>query len=521
MGEKKDTIVIIGAGPAGLTAAYELASKSNYHIVVLEADKQVGGISKTVDYKGNKIDIGGHRFFSKSDWVLDWWQQFLPISSTDQVLETTYQNQQKAFKISKLAEAGEPHMMVRSRKSRIYHNRRLFDYPLKINLDTLSKIGIWKSLMILKSIFYSRMFPIGEERNLEDFFINRFGKKLYSTFFKDYTQKVWGKSCDEISAEWGKQRVQGLSLRKIFKHYFTTLFFPQRQTFGNKETEQTLTEYFLYPQEGPGQLWDRVAAECKKYNVEIRLNHRVTAMKVEDEQVSEIEVLDGSNLEAYTISCHHIISTMPVRHLIRSLGSIVPQRILDTASSLEYRDFLIVGILLEDLKLKDKQGKSITDNWLYIQDGDVKVGRVQLFHNWSPYMVADSNNCWIGAEYFCQKGDDLWNKSKEELIKFASEELGHLGLIDPSKVLDGTVVRMPKAYPSYVGSYQEFDQVKDYLDTFDNLSLIGRNGTHKYNNQDHSMLTAREAVNGILSDQTSKKNIWNVNTEQAYHEEKA
>ena len=383
----------------------------------------------------------------------------------------------------------------------------------------MAKIGIWKSVKILGSILYSRMAPIKEEKSLEDFYINRFGHELYTTFFKDYTEKVWGKSCREISPEWGRQRVKGLNFKKIVKHYFTTLFYPMRQSFGNNDTEQTLTEYFLYPQKGPGQLWDMVTKACKELNVDIRLEHKVKTISTNGNQVNQITVEDSSSNREYTIECDKVISTMPIKNLMQGLDKDVPEPIFKIACNLEYRDFMIVGLLLDKLELKDRHEKSINDNWLYIQDLGIKVGRVQLFHNWSPDMVAKQGTCWIGAEYFCQKGDELWNMTDEKLIEFASMELESIGVIDSSRVKDGTVVRMPKAYPSYVGSYAHFDQVKEFFDTIKNLYLIGRNGTHRYNNQDHSMLTALEAVTNIMQHNPAKDNIWEVNTEMEYHEE--
>ncbi|MFY0594224.1 NAD(P)/FAD-dependent oxidoreductase [Roseivirga sp.] len=515
---KQEIIVIIGAGPAGLTAAYELATKSDKHIVVLEADDQVGGISKTVDYKGNKIDIGGHRFFSKSEWVLNWWQKFLPVLNDGKEIHTTYQNSQKAFSAKPFNNSSEPHMLIRPRKSRIFYNKQLLDYPIKLNLNTLFRIGFWKSFSIFISLLISRFRPIKEEKNLEDFFINRFGKKLYETFFKEYTEKVWGKACTEISPEWGRQRIKGLSFKKILKHYFTTLFYPMRQTFGNKEVEQTLTEYFLYPQKGPGQLWETVEATCRTKGVDIRMQQRVTKVKTNGNRINAVEVWDKLTQTTYTLPCDQLISTMPVRHLIAGLDMVVPEKVKSVASSLEYRDFMIVGILLDELKLKNGNGESIDDNWLYIQDQGMQVGRVQLFHNWSPEMTADPDKSWIGAEYFCQEGDDLWQCDDDALISLAAEELHRIGLLDSSKVLDGTVVRMPKAYPSYVGSYRDFESVKSFFNTIDNVYLIGRNGTHKYNNQDHSMLTALEAVNSLMDNGKNKQSIWHVNTESAYHE---
>lgn len=515
--QQKEKIIIIGAGPAGLTAAYELSLHNKYEIIVLESDAQVGGISKTVDYKGNKIDIGGHRFFSKSEWVLEWWQQFLPIYTNEDEIATTYHRQSKAFTISKHAGVDEPHMMLRPRKSRIYYQQKFFNYPLKLNINTIRNIGFRLSLKILADILLRRVNPIHEE-NLEDFYINRFGRKLYEMFFKEYTYKVWGRHCHEIGADWGRQRVKGLSVRTILRHYFISLFSPGKQFFLNKKVEQSLTEFFLYPQQGPGQLWEKVAQSCRERNVDIRLQHNVEGMTLANKQLTEVYIKNLTSSEQYILTPDHVISTMPVNQLVRGLEGIVPKAVFEIATHLEYRDFLIVGLLLDEMTFEHRYQKHFDDNWLYIQDGEVKVGRIQLFHNWSPYMVADKNKHWIGAEYFCNQGDHLWDMQDEDLITFATQELATIGLIDERRVLDGTVVRMPKAYPSYVGSYQDFEQVKDYLNTIENLFPIGRNGTHKYNNQDHSMLTAREAVNSILNGDFDKENIWNINTEQEYHE---
>ena len=513
--------MVIGAGPAGLTAAYELSREEKFNIVMLEAEQQVGGISKTVDYKGNKIDIGGHRFFSKSDWVLEWWQKFLPIDASNKSLNIKYQNGEKTFTPnSKVQPKNGEVFLVRRRKSRIYFNRHLFDYPLKLNLNTIIGIGIFRSVKIFVSLLYRKLFPIKEETSLEDFFINRFGNELYRTFFKDYTQKVWGKKCSEISAEWGRQRVKGLGLKKIITHYLTTLFYPQRQKLGNKKVEQTLIEYFLYPQKGPGQLWEKVAKACQENGVDIRLNHHLTKLDLQKGRISEVFFENKSSLSQHSLVVDYVISSMPVKNLVLSIDGVVPHSVLEVAKKLEYRDFIIVGLLLKDLNLKDKDGKLCDDNWLYIQEKYVEVGRVQLFHNWSPWMTADKNTFWIGAEYFCEEGDILWSMTDEALIKFALEELESIDILDTENILDATVVRMPKAYPSYVGIYRDFPKVKEYINTIENLYPIGRNGTHKYNNQDHSMVTAREAVRNIKEGFRQKENIWKVNIEQLYHEKK-
>ena len=513
----KKTVVIIGAGPAGLTAAYELATQGlDYDIIVLEADQQVGGISKTVDYKGNKIDIGGHRFFSKSDKVLNWWQKFLPLDSANSEVLTTYQKKTKKVIVDRTAGEHEPKMLLRPRKSRIYYNKKFFDYPLKLGFGTLWKIGVFKSVKILLSIIYRRFMPVKNENSLEDFYINRFGDELYKTFFKAYTQKVWGKPCSEIDAQWGRQRVQGLGLRSIVKHYLTTRFFAAGQKIMSNGTERTLSEYFLYPQEGPGQLWDKVADACFHEGVDIRCQHRVERIVDKDQQVNRVSVLNTISNETYELDCDLVISSMAIRDLAMSFGDGLPLDVKEVATNLEYRDFIIVGLLIEDNDLTNIS--KIDDNWLYIQDSSVTLGRLQLFHNWSPHMVANENHLWVGAEYFCQQGDDLWEMTDNDLIQLAIKELEILGLIDASNQLDGVVVRMPKAYPSYVGTYNSFVGVQAYFDRFSNLFLVGRNGMHKYNNQDHSMLTAMEAVKNILQGKTSKDNIWEVNTAQDYLE---
>ncbi len=511
-------IVIIGAGPAGLTAAYELAVRTNKEIIVIESEDQVGGISKTIDFQGNKIDIGGHRFFSKSEWVLDWWQQFLPIKTEDKTLYTTYRNQSKSFPVNKTSHGAEDgHMLVRPRKSRIIYKGNLFDYPLKLNFQTFWGIGLWKSLAIFISLLKSRLRPVKQERNLEDFYINRFGKVLYRLFFREYTYKVWGKSCKEISAEWGRQRVQGISLRSILRHYFTTLFFPRRQLLGNQQVEQSLTEFFLYPERGPGQLWESVARKCKQLGVEIRFRQSVAQLHTRDGGISELLVNDLNKKTTYKVSCDFVLSTMPVQQLVGGLIPSPPSRVFDIAMGLEYRDFIIIGLQYEQLAMNEND-TDILDNWLYVQDSSIKMGRVQLFHNWSPFMVAQKGMKWVGAEYFCYEGDSLWEQSDKDLIALASNELTKIGLTAQVTPQIGKVIRIPKAYPSYVGSYVNFGEVRSYLDKYDNLFLIGRNGTHRYNNQDHSMLSAKEAVDNILNLSSSKDNVWNVNVEEEYHE---
>lgn len=510
-------IIIIGAGPAGLTAAYELSERTDYRVTILEMDSVVGGISRTVDYKNNKIDIGGHRFFSKSEKVIDWWQQFLPIHGNPEHLTIAYQGKQKELNLSQKETEEDKAFLVRSRHSRIFYNKKLFDYPLKLNLSTFLKIGFFKSIKIGLSLVKSRLLPIKEEESLEDFYINRFGKELYQTFFKDYTEKVWGVPCEKLSADWGRQRVKNLGLRQMIYHSLKKALLPKRLSFGNKDVVQTLTEYFLYPSKGPGQLWEEVASKCRANGVEIILNTRVEELDYEDGQLKKLTALDLKTKVLKEYNFDYAFSTMPIRNLVQGWKGPMNEIVRDIALKLEYRSFMIVGILLEDLKLQAKGG--VNDNWLYIQDSFVNVGRVQIFNNWSPFMVSDKNKTWIGAEYFCDEGDELWNMKDQDFAALAIKELTELGFISADKVLDTTVIRTPKAYPSYTGVYDQIDKVQDFFTNIPNLFLVGRNGMHKYNNQDHSMLTAMKAVDLLIDNNEDKQELWSINTEQEYHEE--
>ena len=506
----KKKIIIIGAGPAGLTAAYELSKTGNYHITVLEADNQVGGISKTVNHQGNLIDIGGHRFFSKSQKVLNWWAQFLPILDTTRHLEIGYHSETQSLdKI--LHKNSEGAMLVRKRKSRIYFNKKLFDYPLKLNPQLLLNLGLLKSYRIVKGIIYARIFPIKNERNLEDFFINNFGKELYQTFFKDYTQKVWGKSCTDLSSEWGRQRIKSLKVRDLVKHSVRKILVPGKF---RKEATRTLIEKFLYPAKGPGMLWEKVAKACQESGVVFLFQTKLTKLHMEDGMVTKVTYYTAQNSEI-EMDSDVVFSTMPIKNLIESIQEEVPKEVTEIAQKLEYRDFMIVGLELKTLKIEQEKGKLIKDNWLYIQEGEVKVGRLQIFNNWSPFM-SPANNIWIGAEYFCQHTDKLWNMSDEKVIDFALTELSLIGILDKGQFLSGKVVRCPKAYPTYSGSYHRLNQVIDYLDTKKNLFLMGRNGLHKYNNQDHSMLTAFKAVELFEKGEMSKMEIWAINSDDEY-----
>ncbi len=521
--------VIIGAGPAGLTAAYELASKSNIKVLVLEKSTRMGGISCTVEYKGNRIDIGGHRFFSKSDRVMDWWLDIMPLQATaDGETEISYHRKSRTIETAE--EGPDPEsvdrvMLLRQRKSRIYYLRQFFNYPISLSFDTLSKLGLIRTIRIGFSYMKSTLFPIRNPKNLEEFFIQRFGKELYLTFFKSYTEKVWGTSCRDISAEWGAQRIKGLSVTKAILHFVKQIFQrPGGSDISQKGTETSLIEQFLYPKLGPGQMWDVVAERVKEMGGEVKTGINVTRLLTDGQRIRAVETVDETGA-TQVVDGDYFLSTMPMQELVRGLDCEVPKDISEINEGLIYRDFVTVGLLLNQLKIKemDDDGRPglIRDNWIYIQEPDVMVGRLQIFNNWSPYMVADPDKAWIGLEYFCNDTDELWNKSDEELLELAATELDHIEIIDRQEVLDGVVLRIPKTYPAYFGTYDRFDELRGYLDDFENLFLTGRNGMHRYNNQDHSMLTAMVAVENILEGRTDKSNLWDVNTEDEYLEERS
>jgi protoporphyrinogen oxidase len=513
--------IIIGAGPAGLTAAYELLTRTDIVPVVIEKSPYIGGISRTANYKGNRMDIGGHRFFSKSDRVMEWWFQHMPIESGHDELNLTYQQQSKHVRGDGARpdpEQTDEVMLVRQRRSRIYFLRKFFDYPIKLTADTLGKLGLKRSTKIGFSYLGARVSPIENEKNLEEFFINRFGRELYATFFKSYTEKVWGVPCDQISAEWGAQRIKGLSITKAIGHFLRQTF-RSSKSIQQKETETSLIEQFLYPKLGPGQMWELVAEKVKSLGGAIVMEADVIKLETEGARIIGLTVHDS---EGYLqrFKGDYFFSTMPIKELITKLDCPVPPNVREVSEGLQYRDFITVGLLVNKLRVSDRNGQRIDDNWIYVQEPDVLVGRLQIFNNWSPYLVNDRRKTWIGAEYFCHEGDELWRKPDAEMLKFCAAELEKIGILDPGTVLDGTVIHVPKTYPAYFGSYDRFPEIREWIDRFDNLYLVGRNGMHKYNNQDHSMLTAMTAVDNIITNRKDKENIWAVNTEMEYHESK-
>ena len=461
--------VIIGAGPAGLTAAYEL-NEHGVPCVVLEADKIVGGIARTVNYKGYLFDIGGHRFFTKWPEVNALWKKIMG----DQFLE-------------------------RPRLSRIFYRNKFFYYPLR-PVNALFGLGLAEAVRIVSSYAYSRFFPYQEEENLEQWVSNRFGKRLYTIFFKTYTEKVWGVPCTEIRAEWAAQRIKGLSLSTAVRN----ALFPQ-----NKPKVKTLIDKFHYPERGPGQMWERLSDQLEAGGCPVKMERPVVKIRHDGAKVTEV-VTSGKQGDE-TFSGTDFISSMPIRELVRALDPPAPQSVQDAAERLRYRDFLIVSLVVDRKDVAP-------DNWIYVHEASVKVGRIQNFKNWSPHMVPDQSKTCLGMEYFVFENDELWASADDKLMEMAKRELVQLGLARLEEIIDGTVVRMPKAYPMYdAGWTDQVETIRRWLEsTLPNLQLVGRNGMHKYNNQDHSMMTALYAARNILGEQ---HDLWAVNTDVDYQEE--
>lgn len=509
-----EKIVVIGAGPAGLTLAYELLKAGRKNVTVYECDKQVGGISKTIKHHGNRIDIGGHRFFSKSDWVMSWWESFLPIAATsEQNVTLQYQGKERELVVGPQSSATDDVMLVRSRLSRIYYNKTFFDYPLKLTPTNLAKLGWRKTIVFGLSYLWARFHKITPELTLEDFFINRFGRKLYQQFFKDYTEKVWGVPCSSISADWGAQRVKSLSISSAILHACKKALGLQKDT----SVQTSLIEQFIYPKYGPGQMWETVARHITDMGGTILLNHHVNEITFENNHAVSITVTDKNGGQE-SQKCDVLVSTMPIKELVSASGNYFSPTVRQVAQDLQYRDFITVGLLYKSSDIT----RQLEDNWIYIQEPGVNVGRVQIFNNWSPYLVADPETTWLGLEFFCSEGNELWTLSEQDMMKLACFEMQKIGLVSTLNTLDSVVVHVPKAYPGYFGeSYKSFSTIRNALDTVENLYLIGRNGMHCYNNQDHSMLTAKEAADQIISGQQDKSKIWEINIDDEYHEEKS
>ncbi len=531
---RQRTAVIIGAGPAGLTAALELLEHTDIRPIVLEATDAIGGLARTVQYKGNRLDIGGHRFFSKSERVNAWWARHMPCESiSNPGISTEEQRLGDTSGEACSFSADQPNpdhvMLLRPRRSRIYFLQQFFAYPLALSAQTLRRLGWQRSAAIIASYAAQQLRPHAAPVNMQQFFTQRFGRRLYETFFKAYTEKVWGVPCDQIPARWGAQRIRKLSLLRAVHHQLRRTL----RLAGNA-ADTSLCEQFLYPKLGPGQLWEHIAQQVVERGGEVRLQTTASELCVTNDSVLEGPVLNSPVANSH-ITCVHalhasgaqecipadfVLSTMPVPALIKALGSDVPPHVRAIAEGLRFRDFLTVGLLSKRLALRMPCGAPLDDTWIYIQEPGIRMGRLQIFNNWSTSMVADPTTVWLGLEYFCAEGDDLWTMPDDSLRSFAASELAAMGLLHLDDVLDTHIVRVPKAYPAYLGTYEHFDTLRNYTDRLGNLFLIGRNGMHRYNNQDHSMLAAMTAVDQISSGLTDRDALWTINTEPDYHEQR-
>ena len=510
--------LIIGAGPAGLTAAYELLTKSkDIEVIVFEESDCFGGISKTVNYKGNRMDMGGHRFFSKIPEVNAWWDHMLPMQGHPTYDDIILNRSMPLTKGGPDPEKEDRVMLTRHRVSRILFDTKFYDYPISLKPETFRNFGFLTTLKVGFS-YLGSMFHKLPETNLENFYINRFGRKLYSMFFEYYTENLWGRHPSEIDASWGAQRVKGLSIVAIIKDIFGKIFKKK-----NRKVETSLIEEFKYPKLGPGELWDVTAAEVEKLGGTIIKNARVTKIhkNAENRLTGVTYVKDGKEVQ---VDGDYVISSMPVKDLVGGMND-VPADAAGIAAGLPYRDYMTLGVLVPKINLVNKTdiktiNNIVPDCWVYVQDRNVKLGRFQIYNNWSPYMIKDlEHTVWIGLEYFVNEGDEYWNMTEEEFAKIGVSEMVKLGLIDsPEVVLDVHMEKVKKAYPAYFDTYDEMGRLVDYLSSIENLYCVGRNGQHRYNNIDHSMVTSFEAVKNILTGSKDKKNIWSVNTEQEYHE---
>ena len=510
--------LIIGAGPAGLTAAYELLTKArDIEVVVFEESDCFGGISKTVNYKGNRMDMGGHRFFSKIPEVNEWWDNMLPMQGAPTYDDIVLKREMPVHKGGPDPEKEDRVMLTRHRVSRILFDTKFYDYPISLKPETFKNFGVLTTLRVGFS-YLGSMFHKLPEDNLENFYINCFGRKLYSMFFEYYTENLWGRHPSEIDASWGAQRTKGLSIMGILKDFFGKLF-----KVKNRKVNTSLIEEFKYPKLGPGQLWDVTAAEVEKLGGTIIKNAKVTKIhkNAENKLTGVTYVKDGKEVQ---VDGDYVISSMPVKDLVGGMND-VPAEPARIAKGLPYRDYMTLGVLVPKINLVNKTNiktinNIVPDCWVYVQDRNVKLGRFQIYNNWSPYMIKDlEHTVWIGLEYFVNEGDEYWNMTEEEFAKIGVNEMIKLGLIDsPDVVLDVHMEKVKKAYPAYFDTYDEMDKLVDYLSSIENLYCVGRNGQHRYNNIDHSMVTSFEAVKNILTGSKDKKNIWSVNTEQEYHE---
>lgn len=516
-------VIIIGAGPAGITAGLELLrkDKEDFSVTVLEESNRIGGISATVVSDGNRMDIGGHRFFSKSEQVNDWWNSILPMQGSPSYDDKKLQRRREVFPGGPNPDEDDKVMLLRQRVSRIYYLNKFFDYPVSLKAQTIINLGFIRTMKSGFSYLHSTVSK-KDETSLENFYINRFGKELYSMFFEDYTEKLWGRHPRDISADWGSQRVKGISITEVLKNAVSKAI-PSKN---KAETETSLIEEFKYPKLGPGELWETAANEFTALGGKIIFNSSVKAINTENGKIKSVTAEENGGFAEHTGDI--FISSMPIKDLVGGFcGDSVPENVSRIAHGLPYRDFVTVGLLVDKIKLQNKTdiktiNNIVPDCWIYVQDRGVKLGRIQIFNNWSPYLVKDvENTVWIGLEYFCNEGDSFWAMSESDCVELAIDELKKIGVIgNDTKILGTHREKIKKAYPAYFDTYNELPEVISFLNSYDNLYCVGRNGQHRYNNMDHSMLTAFEAVGNILSGKKDKTALWNVNAEKEYHEEK-
>ena len=509
--------LVIGAGPAGLTAAYELLSKSDeIEVIVFEETDKFGGISRTVEYKGNRMDMGGHRFFSKVPEVNEWWDNMLPKQGKASYDDIVLKRSSTLTPGGPDPETEDRVMLRRNRISRIFFNSKFFDYPITLKVETFTNMGLGTTIVAgfsyIKAMIFKR-----KENSLEDFYVNRFGKKLYSMFFEHYTENLWGRHPSQIDPSWGAQRVKGVSIMAVLANAF-------KKKSGKKggKVETSLIEEFSYPKLGPGQLWDVTASEIIKKGGTIITGAKVVKINKDGDHLTGVTYEKDGQL--VTVEGDYVISSMPIKDLVAGMND-VPADPARIAAGLPYRDYMTLGVLIPHLNLVNKTnvktiGNIVPDNWVYVHDRNVTMGRFQIYNNWSPYLVNDiDHTVWMGLEYFCNEGDSMWSMTDDEFAKMAIEEMVKINLIgDVDEVIDYHVERVKKAYPAYFDTYEEMDKLVDYLNTIDNLYCVGRNGQHRYNNIDHSMCTSFETVKNILGGVRDRSNIWSVNTEKEYHE---
>ncbi|MBT4594418.1 NAD(P)-binding protein [bacterium] len=513
--------LIIGAGPAGLAAAHELLRTTDYTPLIIEREKLVGGIAKTMPYKGNLIDMGPHRFFSKSDFVRKWWGNFLPPQmKLDAPSCPQHHGNDVLAKCTcdVNPDSCDEVMLVCNRLTRIYHDKKCFEYPLSMSLDTIKKLGIINLTSMAASYGYTRLFPRKPEKTLEDFFINRFGVKVYQRFFESYSEKIWGIHPAGMSADWGAQRVKNVSIAKTIGHAIRSLV---PENFGDRifgEVERSFVGRFLYPKLGAGQMWTKVADSIEKDGGIILREHEALSVKVSGDKVIGVTVRDIREQKDFYVPVEQCFSSTPVRNLIDSIDGRVPRDVAEVASGLKCRGFINVGVLLKDFSVPGA-GPNAKDNWIYIQEPYAKAARLTIFNNWSSALVADTRNKWISLELYAQPGDEFWGKSDKKIIEFSVNELVRLKMAKQEDVLESVVHRIPEATPIYVGAYERLDVVQRYVDDIKNLYMMGRCGMHRYNNQDHAVLSGIKAVESIARAGISKTDVWQVNDEKSYHEE--